>query len=91
MLPFEHRELLIQGRRSGLVVLSTIGVLLVVMAVVVCACMLMTRSPIVSLVCELLICLAVGRFQKTVASSVLASVQKSSDIPCNFTRCVRNT
>jgi hypothetical protein len=25
MLPFEHRELLIQGRRSGMVVLSTIG------------------------------------------------------------------
>jgi len=27
MLPFEHRELLIQGRRSGMVVLSTIGLL----------------------------------------------------------------
>ena len=28
LLPFEHRELLIQGRRSGIVVLSTIGALL---------------------------------------------------------------
>jgi hypothetical protein len=30
-LPFEHRELLIQGRRSGMVVLSTTGALLLLL------------------------------------------------------------